>query len=250
MSLPYSEIGHTGRVNSENGANQLLRPRERDGYLQERPRIRYPWDQGAVAYLRPIHDIRKEDRAEYIDSGYIPSRAIGHPCIILDFSLKEDYYLVVIITNIPTTTVSAYSSGDFNDNLPPWKQLCHRGKAPQHFRAFEGSQRPVPSYDHLKLRDGKQWPKPKASWVYIGYAHIVPSSMLRSFKADDPLHLTSESYLDLVAHMRQQSPRFRERVADRRLCGSQLRNALALRPREKPYHGLGAAGREGLGSKD
>ncbi|CAJ2508408.1 Uu.00g134340.m01.CDS01 [Anthostomella pinea] len=56
------------------------------------------------------------------------------------------------------TTISAYSSSSSNNNLPPWKQPCHRHKKVQDFRAVDGSEKPNNGNDHLYLEGGRQCP--------------------------------------------------------------------------------------------
>ncbi|KAJ2972019.1 hypothetical protein NUW58_g9271 [Xylaria curta] len=161
------------------------------------------WQHGDIAFLKRADQFSQVERAEFLDSRRIQVGATGHPVIILDRSNDLRYYLI--------TAVSAYSSSEFNNYLPPWKQSAHRRKNVNGFRAFEGSAKPNNKHQHLRLADDKQWPKVEASWVYIYRPYVVPASTLISYtKSKSQLHMEPESLQDLLGHMKAKSWRFRK----------------------------------------
>ncbi|KAJ9142503.1 hypothetical protein NKR23_g7230 [Pleurostoma richardsiae] len=152
------------------------------------------WKDGDIAYLKCHSTFSEADREELLESGYLHYGATGHPCIILRH-LSGTHVLV--------TPVSAYSSGEFNGNLAPWKQEVHRLKSPDHFRAIQGSELPPNKRQALQLEMGMAMPKPRASWVNVQSVWMVPLTTISTFdKAQGVLRLTSESLSDLCSHVR------------------------------------------------
>ncbi|KAI0518096.1 hypothetical protein F5B22DRAFT_645347 [Xylaria bambusicola] len=159
------------------------------------------WQIGDIAFLKPYEQFNE---TEHLDSGRVHSKATNHPVIILDRSSDMRRFTV--------TTVSAYSSGEDNDYLPPWEQACHRMKDINSFRAFYGSQKPNGNSRHLHLADGKMWPKPKTSWVYIHHWSVVPASVLIQYdKPRCQLRMAPESLQDLLADMNTKSHDYQSR---------------------------------------
>ncbi|KAI0539086.1 hypothetical protein GGR58DRAFT_500524 [Xylaria digitata] len=82
------------------------------------------------------------------------------------------------------------------------------------FRAFEGSARPNNNYQHLRLADGKVWPKVKTFWVYIHSLLLVPASTLIEYdKPRCQLRMAPDSLQDLLGHIQAKERRFREQKA-------------------------------------
>ncbi|KAI1422542.1 hypothetical protein F5Y12DRAFT_799466 [Xylaria sp. FL1777] len=168
------------------------------------PMPTHQWQPGDIAFLKQAEKFSQTERTDFLDSGRIRYNATGHPVIILGRSSDQRDYIV--------TTVSAYSSGEYNNYLPPWKQEFHKGKDINGFRAFEGSAKPNNNFQHLYLADGKVWPKFRTSWVYIHHTPVVPASTLISYdKARSQLRITPESLQDLLGHMKARSRDFRGR---------------------------------------
>ncbi|KAI8959330.1 hypothetical protein F5Y11DRAFT_350593 [Daldinia sp. FL1419] len=161
------------------------------------------WQDGSIAYLKHHSELSDELYHTLIVSGYVNQAATGHPVIILERSEDCRFYLV--------TTISAYSSGPFNNYLPPWKQFYHRRKHRGSFRAFIGSARPDRRRPYLQLEGGATLPKPQTSWVYTRNPFVVPSSALRIFdKVQGVLEgtvarMTRSSLEDLLGHFREDS---------------------------------------------
>jgi hypothetical protein len=156
------------------------------------------WQDGEVAFLKWSDQFNEEEKRGLLDSGHLHPKSTGHPVIILYRSEDSKYYIV--------TTVSAYSSGESNDYLPPWEQAVHRRKFRDAFRAFKGSARPNDKLEHLQLKDGRQWPKPRTSWVFVKRPYLVPASALIIYtKAKNRLSMTPESLADLRQHMERRS---------------------------------------------
>ncbi|KAI1387514.1 uncharacterized protein F4822DRAFT_430262 [Hypoxylon trugodes] len=152
------------------------------------------WRDGDIAFLKSVDEFSQSEYDALIKSGYIREGATKHPVIILEHSDDSRYYLV--------TTVSAYSSGDHNGHLPPWKQVYHQKKQPKAFRAFHGSERPDRSKGFLQLAEGGHFPKPKTSWVYTRNIFVVPATTLKGFdKTTERLRMTQESLTDLLSDM-------------------------------------------------
>ncbi|KAI0429326.1 hypothetical protein F5Y09DRAFT_356987 [Xylaria sp. FL1042] len=169
-----------------------------------RPVPTYEWQPGDIAFLKQAERFSDTEREALLESRRVQKNATGHPVIILGRSDDSQGYIV--------TTVSAYTSGDHNNYLPPWKQEKHKGKDISGFRAFEGSVKPNNNFQHLYLEDGKTWPKPRTSWVYIHYRSTVPASALINYdKTKSQLRMTPESLQDLLDHMQAKSKDFRGR---------------------------------------
>lgn len=165
----------------------------------EKP-FNHDWQNGEIAFLKPTHELNPVQYKELIGSGYMQSGATGHPVIILERPNIHSTHALV-------TTVSAYSSGYWNNNLAPWKQNCHRrNKQPDDFRSFEGSERSNPNRQTLYLEGGALMPKPETSWTYIQRVQVVPISALKKFdKSRDILRMTKDSLNDLRRHMSAQT---------------------------------------------
>ncbi|KAF2967951.1 hypothetical protein GQX73_g5601 [Xylaria multiplex] len=164
------------------------------------------WQLGDIAFLKSAEGFCQIEREELLESGRVHSSATGHPVIILDRSKDGQYYIV--------TTVSAYGSGEHNKYLPPWGQSSHKRKDINGFRAFEGSARPNDEYQHLRLANGKLWPKFRTSWVYIHSLLLVPASTLIEYdKPRCQLRMAPESLQDLLSHVQAKERRFREQKA-------------------------------------
>ncbi|KAI4600463.1 hypothetical protein KJ359_000818 [Pestalotiopsis sp. 9143b] len=150
--------------------------------------------EGQVSFLKSSDAFSRLDYDCLIASGNLPARATCHPVVVLRYRPNATHAVV--------TTISAYSSGDFNNNRAPWKQHCHRSKEPNEFRAFVGSERPNQKRAHLALQGGKMMPKPKVSWVHVRTAFVVPITTLGWYnKSGTTLHLTEGSLEDLRNHM-------------------------------------------------
>ncbi|KAI1436443.1 hypothetical protein GGR50DRAFT_235860 [Xylaria sp. CBS 124048] len=162
------------------------------------------WNTGDIAFLKPSDMFSCEERAELIDTRRLPLKALTHPVIILDKSSDSKDYMV--------TTVSAYSSGPDNNFLAPWKQIHHRRKDANSFRAFEGSEKPKGNnFQYLNLADSKQWPKRKTSWVNAQSVYLVPASVLvRYDKSPCQLRMDPASLQDLLSHMGSASRKFQD----------------------------------------
>ncbi|TGJ79088.1 hypothetical protein E0Z10_g9676 [Xylaria hypoxylon] len=185
-------------MNARSNTNQ--RPRQ---CASTSPRPTPHWQLGDIAFLKHAERFSQTERTELLESGRVYSGATGHPVIILDRSDDSQHYIVM--------TVSAYASSEYNDYLPPWKQGFHARKDINGFRAFEGSARPNNNKQHLRLADGKTWPKVKTSWVYIYHHILVPASTLINYdKSRSQLRMAPESLQDLVNHIQGRSWRFRE----------------------------------------
>ncbi|KAI0864593.1 hypothetical protein F4860DRAFT_464778 [Xylaria cubensis] len=171
------------------------------------PRPKPRWQIGDIAFLKWADAFSKTDRTELLESGRVPTAATGHPVIILAASSDSRYYIV--------TTVSAYGSGDYNKNLPPWSQSVHMRKDKNAFRAFQGSARPNDEFEPLRLADNKQWPKVETSWVYIHHPHLVPATtLIRYTKAEGKLRMEPTSLQDLLGHMEAKSWKFCQQKAE------------------------------------
>ncbi|KAI0872603.1 hypothetical protein GGS24DRAFT_502664 [Hypoxylon argillaceum] len=162
-----------------------------------------PWSLGDIAFLKAASGFTQTERIELLDTNRVHSSATCHPVIILDRSDDSEYYIV--------TTVSAYSSSEADNYLPPWKQAAHRRKDINSFRAFEGSATPNNGHQHLRLADNKRWPKVETSWVYIQRPYLVPVSTLIHYnKCQCRLRMDPESLQDLLGHMKAKSWAFRK----------------------------------------
>ncbi|KAI0553908.1 hypothetical protein F4679DRAFT_580078 [Xylaria curta] len=128
------------------------------------------WQTGDIAFLKWAETFSQTEQVELLQTRRVPTRATGHPVIILACSNDSRYYIV--------TTVSAYGSGDYNNCLPPWEQSVHKRKNINAFCAFEGSAWPNDKFEPLRLADNKQWPKVETSWVYIYNPYLVPATTL------------------------------------------------------------------------
>ncbi|KAK3294304.1 uncharacterized protein B0H64DRAFT_433490 [Chaetomium fimeti] len=161
------------------------------------------WQEGDIAFLKPSNAFRAEDRRALIDrtpeypKGYIPVQATSHPVIILARLSRASTHALI-------TTVSAYGSGPENHYRAPWKQRQHRGKARADFRSFAGSELPTATSPPLRLRPGQAMRKPRASWVYVPNAWVVPLTVLGRFsgvEGGDVVGMTPESLGELRTHM-------------------------------------------------
>lgn len=148
------------------------------------------WEKGQIAYLVSFERFSKHDYTNLIASHYIPRKATNHPVIVLEVS--NGMALI--------TTVSAYSSDEHNNYLPPWKQPYHKHKKVDDFHFFAGSARPPViskssvSRDGLTMIDGHTMPKPQASWIYLQSVWTVPFSVLGRFdKSSEQLRLDEKS---------------------------------------------------------
>ncbi|TRX95524.1 hypothetical protein FHL15_003482 [Xylaria flabelliformis] len=158
------------------------------------PRPMPRWQIGDIAFLKWADAFSRTERTELLESRRVPTGATGHPVIILASSSDSRYYIV--------TTVSAYGSGDYNYNLPPWEQSVHMRKNKNAFRAFEGSARPNDRFEPLRLANNKQWPKVETSWVYIYSSYLVPATTLIHYtKSESGLRMEPTSLQDLLGHM-------------------------------------------------
>ncbi|KAJ8119897.1 hypothetical protein ONZ43_g3255 [Nemania bipapillata] len=131
------------------------------------------WNLGDIAFLKPEIMFSEAENRELLQTGRVHSNATCHPVIILDRSDDGQHYIV--------TTVSAYSSSEANNFLPPWAQRAHSQKDVNSFRAFEGSAKPNNNFQHLRLADNQKWPKVETSWVYIRRLYLVPLSTLVNY---------------------------------------------------------------------
>lgn len=108
-----------------------------------------------------IHHFKSLDRLNALDRRCLSvpeanlRKASSHPVIILHCPPASTHAVV--------TTISAYASGDFNNNLAPWKQRKHQCKRSSEFRAFVGSERPNDRRALLELEGGLKMPKEKVS---------------------------------------------------------------------------------------
>ncbi|KAI8946469.1 hypothetical protein F4801DRAFT_596452 [Xylaria longipes] len=165
------------------------------------------WQLGDIAFLKWADSFSQSERTELLESRRVHAAATGHPVIILARSNDSRYYIV--------TTVSAYSSGEYNNYLPPWKQNAHERKHIDGFRAFEGSARPNNKFEPLRLADDKQWPKVETSWVYIHHPCLVPATTLINYtKSRSQLRMEPTSLQDLLGHMEAKCWKFREQKAE------------------------------------
>ncbi|GAB1319578.1 hypothetical protein MFIFM68171_09788 [Madurella fahalii] len=156
------------------------------------------WRERDIAFLKPStlfcqadYDALVKPTAGRGKRGYVPEGATGHPVIIL--RRAGDHVLI--------TPVSAYSSGDQNNNLAPWNQKFHKHKCRSDFRSFHGTELASNGYPALFLEAGSM-PKPKTSWVYIQSAWVVPLSVITRFtKSRQLLRLRQDSLDSLCRHM-------------------------------------------------
>lgn len=171
----------------------------------------FGWQDGEVAFLKLSNQFDDHDWNCLINSGYLPKGATGHPVIILSRRSSSS-------THVAVTTVSAYSSGKFNNYLAPWKQDFHYRKSRHSFRSFQGSERADGSRQLLYLEGKKMMPKPKASWVYIQSVYVVPITTLTLFdKAPTRLRMTKESLVDLRSHIAAENRAITHVLKDPRL---------------------------------
>ena len=159
------------------------------------------WQEGEIAFLQPASAFSDKDYADLITPkpghrlGQIPSKATGHPVIILKRLSAASAHVLV-------TPVSAYSSGPDNNFLPPWRQHYHRRKDPNDFRSFLGCERYSTDRPSLYLADGRSMPKPRASWLNIQSAFVVPLNVISTFtKSRHLLRVQQESLDELRSHM-------------------------------------------------
>ncbi|KAI1440503.1 hypothetical protein F5Y02DRAFT_432185 [Annulohypoxylon stygium] len=161
---------------------------------QQKQQTRFNWKDGEIAFLKDVQEFDLDEYSTLIETGYLHMKATRHPVIILEHSSDYKHFLVA--------TVSAYSSGKENNYLPPWRQYNHKCKHRENFRAFSGSEKPLPYQNHLELADGGCFPKPETSWVYMPATFVVPASVLKEFdKTPTRLRMTQESLRELLYDM-------------------------------------------------
>ncbi|KAK3687742.1 hypothetical protein B0T22DRAFT_350506, partial [Podospora appendiculata] len=172
------------------------------------------WQEGDIAFLKPDDSFTEEEHRELIQAkpghkhGYIPARACGHPVIVLHRMSENSTHILI-------TPVSAYSSGEENNYLPPWRQEYHKWKTPDDFRSFFGCERSSERYPYLYLEDGQSMPKPKASWLYIQSVWCVPLTVIGRFtKTRELLRVRNDSLVNLRQQMAEKAKRWRECLAD------------------------------------
>ncbi|KAK3378722.1 hypothetical protein B0T24DRAFT_568271 [Lasiosphaeria ovina] len=204
-------------MSQERNNNWRHSPRGRFG--QRRPDN---WKEGDVAFLLPASSFSAEDHNNLIAGGYMAEKATGHPVIILKRISGQSTHVLV-------TPVSAYSSGDFNNFLPPWRQIYHSRKNPRDFRSFDGCERSNRDYPPLFLEGGMAMPKPQASWVNIQSVWSVPLTVIGRFhKSRDHLRVRHDSLDSLRAHMAQRCALWCE--SNRRLVAAEPRPAHPFSP--------------------
>lgn len=172
------------------------------------------WRQGDIAFLKPEDAFSSQDYQTLIEPsngfkfGYLPPKATGHPVIILSSPTEKSTHVLV-------TPVSAYSSSEQNNFLPPWKQAPHQWKYHRCFRSFYGCERYTNEFPYLYLEDGKSMPKPKASWIYIQSLWAVPLSVIGIFtKTRELLRVREDSVKSILDHMRAECKRWKECMAE------------------------------------
>lgn len=149
--------------------------------------------EGDIVFLKHHASLNDHDHKCLIKTGYLYEQVTSHPVIVLNHERDSTHAIV--------TTVSAYGSGDWNNNLVPWNQP-HQHKGPQLFRAFQGSEAPYKNQALLSLEGGKLMPKLRTSWVNVTSAFVVPITALQSFdKSDTRLRMTLASLEDLKSSM-------------------------------------------------
>jgi hypothetical protein len=162
-----------------------------------------------IMFLTKSYHLENYDHHCLIDSRYMPQGTTGHPVIVLQHISGSTHAIV--------STISAYSSGPWNDNLAPWKQEYHKSKRRVDFRAFHGSEQPDEKRPLLQLEGGKQMPKPEVSWIYTKNVYVVPTTALKNFdKSSTRLRMAKQSFDDLLAHTLE-SPQTRDLLKDPRL---------------------------------
>ncbi|KAM7197289.1 hypothetical protein V8F33_005717, partial [Rhypophila sp. PSN 637] len=169
---------------------------------------------GDIAYLLPEDAFPPDEHKALIQPppgcrlGYLPAKATGHPVIILSQPTEKSTHVLV-------TPVSAYSSGDFNNYLPPWKQEPHKWKYFQDFRSFHGCERYCDKYPPLYLEGDKSMPKPRASWLYVQSLWAVPLTVIGKFtKVRDFLRVRQDSVDSLLSHMQARCRRWKECMSE------------------------------------
>ncbi|KAM7198404.1 hypothetical protein V8F20_006165, partial [Naviculisporaceae sp. PSN 640] len=160
------------------------------------------WRQGDIAFLKPEDAFSPQDHdvlikpAKGAKFGYLPAKATGHPVIILSSPTERSTHVLI-------TPVSAYSSGEDNNYLPPWEQEAHKWKYHRCFRSFDGCERYSDEFPPLYLEGGKSMPKPRASWLYVQSLWVVPLSVIGIFtKTRDLLRVRQDSVKSLLDHMK------------------------------------------------
>ncbi|KAK8107452.1 uncharacterized protein PG998_009465 [Apiospora kogelbergensis] len=108
------------------------------------------WQRRDVAFLKTQEELESECQ-EVVLGQDVNYGATGHPCIIMDVAPNGKYALV--------TTVSSFRSGPHNGYQPPWQQNYHRGKDPDRFRSFVGTERPNLYRQSLCLEGGGSSPR-------------------------------------------------------------------------------------------
>lgn len=174
--------------------------------------------QGDIVFLKHAQFFNSHDYKCLVETGYLPEKATGHPVILLRHAPGSTHAII--------TTISAYSSGEWNNNLAPWKQRRHSSKKRVDFRAFQGSEQPDKTRSLLQLEDGKLMPKPEVSWIYTKNAYVVPVSTIGHYdKSPTRLRMTQQSFNSLCDHMFE-VPYIKSLVQDPRLSYTLLNSRI------------------------
>ena len=181
-----------------------------------------------------------QDYHSLVESGYIWEQTTGHPVIVVERNA----------THAIVTPVTAFGSGEYNDNLAPWKRnsRAFASKKLQFYRSFLGSELPPkagnsPSLPPLRLKPGQSMPKPATSWVYIGNVYTVPLTALCEFTKTRGtlLEMTEDSLRSLKTQMAAAKCR-NYAEARKRMGGTESRVATIVKPgtdaapKTKPKH--------------
>lgn len=159
------------------------------------------WQEGDIAYLKCHECFSDGDYRELIASGAISEGATGHPCIILK---------VLPGPRVVITTISAYGSGDHNNNCAPWIAMRCYSQEKWFFRSFQGSVCGN-NYKPLQLIPGQKMPKPETSWLFIKNVYSVPLSVIGRFtkpRDGQLLKMTPRSLADLQSDIAKRSPNY------------------------------------------
>ncbi|KAK3352686.1 hypothetical protein B0T25DRAFT_542551 [Lasiosphaeria hispida] len=168
-------------------------------------------NEGDVAFLLDADNFSEHDHAELMKPktaskhAYLPVKATAHPVIILKRISPQSQYVLI-------TPISAYSSSKENNYRPPWKQECHKWKAPWDFRSFFPCARyeekdflgNTRAHEYLYLDGGRRMPKPEASWLHIQSVYVVPLTVIGNFtKSREVLRVDPTSLAMLRRDMAQ-----------------------------------------------
>ncbi|ORY56899.1 uncharacterized protein BCR38DRAFT_490346 [Pseudomassariella vexata] len=175
------------------------------------PAVRNDWQDGDIAFLRPISEFTQSEYDEHIKIGNLHLGAAGHPVVILRRPRNSKYAVV--------TTVSAYASDASNGYLAPWKQNKHQNRCSKYdFRSFVGSERSDPERPYLKLEGDKLMPKEKTSWVCLQSIHLVRLTTLKTFtRPKSHLRMAEKSLRDLRADIIMRNRNIKTILNDPRL---------------------------------